>query len=627
MEILRQHQGPIDAIFVAIGGGGLIVGRRRLHQGGAARDQGHRRADERLRRDGAVGRRRRARRRSPTSACSPTAPRSSWSARRRSAWRASSSTTASSSTPTPPAPRSRTCSRTRAASSSRPARSASPAIKQYVARARARSGETFVAITCGANMNFDRLRFVAERAEVGEEREALFAVTIPEERGSFRRFCELIGPRARHRVQLPHRRRARSRTSSSASRPSTAANRRSSRATSTSHGFATLDLTDDELAKQHVRHMVGGRSAAGAATSGSTASCFPERPGALMRFLSSMPAGLEHQPVPLPQPGRRLRPHPGRHAGAAGRRGVAFASSSRPWPTRAPTRRTTRPTGCSSPDDEARRHRVCGPPGVGKLGAGGASAGPGSTCGRLRDRRLRHAEAAAAPPGAGSASSALTGQRRVRHAAEQLAPPAPPGWPTAFASIPTATAPTPDGGRHRRHGRAAPSGGRTPEFGGGSAGNSSRTLRAPCAGPSDAVRSPTDLQHEVAVESRADGEWLGRLAVDGDQRQAVADLGLRGARARRHHADQLEARRRFRRRLRQGRSARGAPNSRDRSPRDRDRVADGDRVRRHRRRAGARRRTQNTAVAATSDQITNADSLANMRRLSWNALRLRASER
>jgi threonine dehydratase len=54
-------------------------------------------------------------------------------------------------------------------------------------------GETYAAILCGANMNFDRLRFVAERAEVGEEREALFAVTIPEQPGSLRRFCELIG--------------------------------------------------------------------------------------------------------------------------------------------------------------------------------------------------------------------------------------------------------------------------------------------------------------------------------------------------------------------------------------------------------------------------------------------------
>ena len=66
------------------------------------------------------------------------------------------------------------------------------AIKQYVAKNKTR-GETYAAILCGANMNFDRLRFVAERAEVGEEREALLAVTIPEERGSFKRFCELIG--------------------------------------------------------------------------------------------------------------------------------------------------------------------------------------------------------------------------------------------------------------------------------------------------------------------------------------------------------------------------------------------------------------------------------------------------
>ncbi len=55
--------------------------------------------------------------------------------------------------------------------------------------------ESLVAITCGANMNFDRLRFVAERAEAGEGREALFAVTIPEERGSFRRLCEVVGRR------------------------------------------------------------------------------------------------------------------------------------------------------------------------------------------------------------------------------------------------------------------------------------------------------------------------------------------------------------------------------------------------------------------------------------------------
>ena len=69
------------------------------------------------------------------------------------------------------------------------------AIKQYAAEHKAK-GQTFVAITCGANMNFDRLRFVAERAEFGEEREALFAVTLPEARGSFKRLCEQIGSRS-----------------------------------------------------------------------------------------------------------------------------------------------------------------------------------------------------------------------------------------------------------------------------------------------------------------------------------------------------------------------------------------------------------------------------------------------
>ena len=139
-------------------------------------------------------------------------------------------------------------------------------------------------------MNFDRLRFVAERAEVGEEREALFAVTIPEERGSFRRFCELIGPRAvtefNYRIsdaaEAPRLRRHRD------GRPGRvgAARDANSRATA----FAALDLTGDDLAKEHVRHMVGGRSAL-ARDERLYRFVFPERPGALMRFLSSMPAG------------------------------------------------------------------------------------------------------------------------------------------------------------------------------------------------------------------------------------------------------------------------------------------------------------------------------------------------
>ncbi|HEV7915482.1 MAG TPA: threonine ammonia-lyase, biosynthetic [Albitalea sp.] len=159
------------------------------------------------------------------------------------------------------------------------------AVKQYV-EAHKVKGQTFVAITCGANMNFDRLRFVAERAEVGEEREALFAVTIPEERGSFKRFCELIGPRSvtefNYRISDAKQAHVFVGISTSNRGESDKIARNFVR-----HGFATIDLTHDELAKQHVRHMVGGRTEL-AHDERLYRFIFPERPGALMRFLSSL---------------------------------------------------------------------------------------------------------------------------------------------------------------------------------------------------------------------------------------------------------------------------------------------------------------------------------------------------
>ena len=159
------------------------------------------------------------------------------------------------------------------------------AVKQYVDTHRCK-GQTFVAITCGANMNFDRLRFVAERAEVGEEREAVFAVTIPEARGSFKRFCALIGPRSvtEFNYRISDSKQAHVFVGLATAKRDEA---RKLAAQFSKHGFDTLDLTDDELAKQHVRHMVGGRSAL-AANERVYRFIFPERPGALMRFLSSM---------------------------------------------------------------------------------------------------------------------------------------------------------------------------------------------------------------------------------------------------------------------------------------------------------------------------------------------------
>jgi len=159
------------------------------------------------------------------------------------------------------------------------------AIKQYVATHRL-EGKSLVTITCGANMNFDRLRFVAERAELGEEREALFAVTIPEERGSFRRFCELLGQRSltefNYRISdadVAHVFVGLSTVSKGEAR--------SLARTFEEQGFATFDLSDDDLAKEHLRHLVGGRSPL-ADSERLFRFVFPERPGALMRFLAAM---------------------------------------------------------------------------------------------------------------------------------------------------------------------------------------------------------------------------------------------------------------------------------------------------------------------------------------------------
>ena len=176
------------------------------------------------------------------------------------------------------------------------------AIKQYVATHKTK-GETYVAILCGANMNFDRLRFVAERAEVGEEREALFAVTIPEERGSFRRFCELIGdlpsfgggksvaPGTRNVTEFNYRI-SDSKQAHVFVGLTTHGKGESAKIAANfgKHGFDTLDLTHDELAKEHIRHMVGGHSAL-AKDERLMRFVFPERPGALMKFLSLMRPG------------------------------------------------------------------------------------------------------------------------------------------------------------------------------------------------------------------------------------------------------------------------------------------------------------------------------------------------
>ncbi|MDM7456566.1 MAG: threonine ammonia-lyase, biosynthetic [Tepidimonas sp.] len=164
------------------------------------------------------------------------------------------------------------------------------AIKKHVAQHKTR-GETYAAVLCGANMNFDRLRFVAERAEVGEEREALFAVTIPEERGSFLRFLQAIGslPGGPRNVTEFNYRIHDARVAHVFVGLTTHGKGESGRiaAAFERQGFATLDLTHDDLAQEHIRHMVGGHSPL-AQDERLLRFVFPERPGALLKFLTLM---------------------------------------------------------------------------------------------------------------------------------------------------------------------------------------------------------------------------------------------------------------------------------------------------------------------------------------------------
>lgn len=165
---------------------------------------------------------------------------------------------------------------------------ATAGLKRY-AQTRGVRGQTLVGVNSGANINFDRLRHVAERAELGEGHEGLFAVTIPERPGSFRRFCEAIGD---HSISEFNYRYADARDArifvgvkfrdAAAEKPALVRELRRG-------GYAVLDLSANEAAKLHLRHLVGGR-AGGDHPELLYRFEFPERPGALLEFLSSMGA-------------------------------------------------------------------------------------------------------------------------------------------------------------------------------------------------------------------------------------------------------------------------------------------------------------------------------------------------
>ena len=165
-------------------------------------------------------------------------------------------------------------------------------LKTDVSR-RKRRDQQLVAVACGANMNFNRLRFVAERAELGEEREAMLAVEIPERPGSLRKLCELL--QRRSLTEFSYRMGAGDQAHIFMGvQVSDHQDRCDLIASLRGNGYSCLDLSDDELAKVHLRHMVGGRLPQQTGTDDQPCQEllyrfeFPERPGALMRFVTAL---------------------------------------------------------------------------------------------------------------------------------------------------------------------------------------------------------------------------------------------------------------------------------------------------------------------------------------------------
>jgi len=158
--------------------------------------------------------------------------------------------------------------------------------KKYIAEHQL-EGQNFVTINCGANVNFDRLRHIAERAAVGEQTEMLLAVEIPEEPGSFRKFCELIGRRGITEFNYRYSDHKNAHIFVGIQLSGGGEERYALIAELEKAGYLLADLSDNEMAKLHVRHMVGGRSP-GIANERLFRFEFPERPGALLDFLNAI---------------------------------------------------------------------------------------------------------------------------------------------------------------------------------------------------------------------------------------------------------------------------------------------------------------------------------------------------
>jgi threonine dehydratase len=162
-------------------------------------------------------------------------------------------------------------------------------LKKYVAREGVKD-QTLIAILSGANVNFDRLRHIAERAEVGEQREALFAVQIPEKPGSFLAFCRALGKRSITEFNYRFADQTQAMVFCGVELRNGNEEREAVNASLLEKGFEVVDLTDNETAKLHIRYMVGGH-APQAKDEKLFRFSFPERPGALLDFLKGLSRG------------------------------------------------------------------------------------------------------------------------------------------------------------------------------------------------------------------------------------------------------------------------------------------------------------------------------------------------
>ena len=161
-------------------------------------------------------------------------------------------------------------------------------LKRYIEREGAQ-GQTLIAINSGANINFDRLRYIAERTEIGEKREAVFAVTIPEVPGSFLKFCRAIGRRNITEFNYRYDDKQTARLYVGVSVNPKVEESQVLMKDLQSQGYSVVDLTDNELAKLHLRHMISGQPDLDSSPHSREFLYrfeFPERPGALQNFLS-----------------------------------------------------------------------------------------------------------------------------------------------------------------------------------------------------------------------------------------------------------------------------------------------------------------------------------------------------